>query len=176
MPEATTDTIKKASEYAKAAHAEINQKRKYTGDPYIVHPAAVAKLVSTVTDDKEMICAAWLHDVVEDTRRTLDDIKSEFGEAIAELVENLTDISKPEDGNRKLRKALDLEHTRLASPRAKTVKLADLIDNSKSITTYDPNFSRIYMKEKKRLLKVLKEGDATLYGIAQKIVDDYYAA
>lgn len=73
------ELIKKARSYAKQAHEEVQQRRKYTGDPYIVHPAAVANLVSTVTSDVEMICAAWLHDVVEDTSKTLDDIEQEFG-------------------------------------------------------------------------------------------------
>jgi (p)ppGpp synthase/HD superfamily hydrolase len=57
-----------------------------------------------------MIAAAWLHDVVEDTPVTLEDLHSEFGEGIAELVEALTDISRPEDGNRRKRKAIDREH------------------------------------------------------------------
>ncbi len=170
------ELVIKARTYAKEAHEEIGQMRKYTGEPYIVHPAAVAKLVSTVTNDREMICAAWLHDVVEDTNRTLEDIEREFGSGIAELVENLTDVSKPEDGNRKIRKAIDLKHTRAASPRAKTVKLADLIDNSKTITKYDPKFSKVYMAEKRMLLEVLGEGDSKLYKIASDIVESYYDA
>jgi (p)ppGpp synthase/HD superfamily hydrolase len=169
-----SELINKARTYAKEAHETIGQVRKYTGDPYIVHPAAVAKLVSTVTDDVEMICAAWLHDVVEDTNKTIEDIEREFGEGIAELVENLTDISKPENGNRNTRKAIDLEHTRQASPRAKTVKLADLIDNSKTITQHDPKFAKVYMAEKRKLLEVLKEGDSGLYEIARSIVESYY--
>lgn len=168
------EIIIKARTYAKEAHEEIGQIRKYTGEPYIVHPAAVAKLVSTVSNDLEMISAAWLHDVVEDTNRTLEDIEHEFGSGIAALVENLTDISKPEDGNRKTRKAIDLEHTKAATPRAKTVKLADLIDNSKTITKYDPKFSKVYMAEKRMLLEVLAEGDSKLYRIASDIVESFY--
>jgi len=91
------------------------------------------------------------------------------------LVSDLTDISKIEDGNRKIRKQKYLEYTRQASTRAKTVKLVDLIDNSHSITEFDPKFAKVYMKEKEKLLNVLKEGDSALYSIARKIVDDYYA-
>jgi len=168
--------INKARKFAEAAHASIGQKRKYTGDPYIVHPASVAKLVATVTDNPDMICAAWLHDVVEDTPVTIAEIEVEFGVIVAQLVADLTDVSKPEDGNRKIRKALDREHTKDARPEAKTVKLADLIDNARSINQHDPRFARVFMAEKRLLLEVLQEGDAQLYAMANDIVKKYYTS
>ena len=161
-----------AYRFAKEAHGD--QKRKYTGDPYITHPVRVAQLVAAVTDDVEMICAALLHDVVEDTEVTIGDIDSAgFGVSIAILVNDLTDISKPSDGNRATRKHIDRMHTAQASRRAKTVKLADLIDNSCSIVVYDPDFARVYMHEKEALLEHLKEGDPTLYALAYQIVMEY---
>lgn len=166
--------IEKAKHFARAAHESIDQRRKYTYEPYIVHPAAVAKMVSRVTDDAAMISAAWLHDVVEDTPVTIAEIETEFGEDIAALVSDLTDVSRPCDGSRKARKHLDWLHTRDASPRAKTIKLADLIHNSGSIKRYDPGFARIYMAEKRRLLRVLTEGDPSLYAMAADIVSRYY--
>ena len=69
--------------------------------------SSVANIVSSVTDDEEMIAAAWLHDVVEDTPATLFEVEKEFGKGVASLVENLTDISKPGDGNRQSRKAIE---------------------------------------------------------------------
>lgn len=165
--------IKKARQFATAAHQSIDQRRKYTGDDYIVHPAAVAKLVSGVTDDVEMICAAWLHDVVEDTPVSMAEIRAEFGERVANLVADLTDVSKLEDGNRKVRKAIDREHTRQASPEAKTIKLADLIDNAKSIVEYGGEFASVFIEEKELLLEVLGEGDPTLFTIACNLVRDY---
>jgi len=166
--------INKARQFATRMHASIDQRRKYSGEPYIVHPAAVAKLVAGVTDDAAMISAAWLHDVVEDTPATLAQIEIEFGNEIATLVDELTDISTPQDGNRRARKQIDLKHTQAASPRAETVKLADLIDNSYSISEHDPGFAKIYMAEKKRLLVVLREGNPTLYAMAMEIVEAYY--
>jgi len=168
--------INKARKLAEAAHRSIDQRRKYTNDPYIIHPASVAKLVSSVTDNVAMISAAWLHDVVEDTSVTLDEIRNEFGDEIADLVSDLTDVSKPEDGNRKIRKATDREHTRLSSPEAKTIKLADLIDNASSIIEHDPGFARVFMEEKRLLLGILKEGDEVLYVMAENIVKEYYDA
>ena len=162
-----------ACKYATEAHGD--QKRKYTGDPYITHPIAVAQVVASVTDDCEMICAALLHDVIEDCERTYEDIRDAgFGIGIADLVECLTDVSVASDGNRRVRKEIDRQHTAKSSVRAKTVKLADLIHNSESILKEDENFAKVYMKEKKLLLEVLTEGDAVLYARAKEIVDNYY--
>ena len=166
--------INKARQFAKQAHESIGQRRKYTNEPYIVHPKAVAGLVAGVTDDEAMICAAWLHDVVEDTPVSIRQIETGFGDDIAALVSDLTDVSGPHHGNREARKLIDLKHTQAASARAKTVKLADLIDNTASITLYDPDFARIYMAEKKRLLGVLREGDEVLFEMAMEIVETYY--
>ena len=161
-----------AMDVAKRAHA--GQLRKYTNEPYIVHPFAVAGLVSAVTEDEDMIVAAILHDVVEDTHVKIETVRGLFGTRIAGMVGDLTDISKPEDGNREIRKTLDREHTAQASIEAKTIKLADLIDNTKSIVAFDPKFSEVYMREKQLLLEVLGEGDPILYKIANDLVEDYH--
>lgn len=165
-----------ACEFAEFAHK--GQKRKYTGEPYINHPVEVAQIVATVTDDVNMICAALLHDVIEDTWVTLEQLSSQklgFGKPVAELVFWLTDISNPEDGNRKKRKEIDRLHISAAPVDAKTIKLADLISNSKSIVEHDPDFAKVYMEEKKLLLEVLKGGDEFLYKRAKLIIDEYYS-
>jgi (p)ppGpp synthase/HD superfamily hydrolase len=158
-----------AFEFAKKAHD--GQVRKYTGEPYIVHPIEVANIVASVTDDCECICAALLHDVIEDCGVTKQElINSGFGFAIAEMVDQLSDISKPEDGNRSRRKDIDRAHTAKAWPKTKTVKLADLISNTKSITKYDKEFSKVYLHEKQLLLPVLKEGNQKLWHICDDIL------
>ena len=124
-----TDVVTKAADYARAAHESIDQRRKFTNEPYIVHPQAVAAWVASVTTNPAVIAAAWLHDVVEDTPVTIDQIESDFGPEIARLVADLTDVSQKSDGNRQQRTAIDRKHTSATDPRAKTVKLADLIDN-----------------------------------------------
>jgi len=156
----------RAREYATRCHDAVWQKRKYTGEPYINHPAAVVELVRSVPHTEAMLCAAWLHDAVEDTHATLWAIEKMFTPEIASLVEMLTDVSRPSDGNRAARKARDRFHTSVASPAAKTIKLADLIDNTKSITAHDQTFAKVYLAEKALLLEVLQEGDATLLRIA----------
>ena len=83
--------ISKAYEFAKAHHE--GQVRK-SGEPYIIHPVEVAYIVSTLELDDNAICAALLHDVVEDTDVTRDDIINEFGEEIANLVDGVTKLGK----------------------------------------------------------------------------------
>ena len=170
------DLILKAKAFATKAHGDINQKRKYTGEPYIVHPASVANRVSKITENANQICAAWLHDTVEDTEATIEDIEREFGKDIMILVEMLTDVSRPDDGNRKIRKEMDRQHSKLASPEAKTVKLADLNDNAYSIIKDGKSFAPVFMSEMELLLDVLKEGDERLYSEAREIVNTYKAS
>src|SRR5262245_1013702 len=105
-----TDLVERARDYASAAHRGVGQLRKYTGQPYEEHLRRVAEVLATVTDDPEMIAAAWLHDVVEDTPTTIEDVEQEFGRSVRELVDALTDVSRPQHGNRAARKAIDRAH------------------------------------------------------------------
>lgn len=165
-----SDVIRRAIIFAHAAHAAIDQRRKYTQEPYINHPARVAMLVASVTNDRNMIAAAWLHDVVEDTKIPLTLIEQSFGRDIAELVAELTDVATKEDGNRATRVTLNRQHTALASARAQTIKLADLIDNTDDIVKHDARFARVYLKEKSDLLQVLWKGNAELWNRAYEQV------
>jgi (p)ppGpp synthase/HD superfamily hydrolase len=162
--------VERARVFAIAAHSAVKQVRKYTGEPYWVHPTEVANIVASVPHTNEMLAAAWLHDTVEDTGVTILDIQIEFGNEVAALVSWLTDVSKPEDGNRAVRKAQDREHIAQAPAAAQTVKLADLIANSRSIMAHDPAFAKVYLEEKRMLLEVLTRGDATLMAQARSIV------
>ncbi len=163
-----TDLVARARAFATEAHERIDQRRKYTSQPYQEHLKTVAGLVAQVADDAEMVAAAWLHDTVEDTPATFGDIEREFGAEVRALVADLTDVSKPSDGNRAVRKAIDRHHTAQASARAKTVKLADIIDNCRDICEHDASFARVYLGEAAALLDVLDEGDPILFRRAQK--------
>lgn len=153
----------RARAFATQVHGDANQLRKYTNAPYIVHPAAVAELVRSVPHSPEMIAAAWLHDTVEDTQVTLNDIIRQFGAVVAGYVEMLTKISRSCDGDREAKFIIDLKHISQACPEAKTIKLADLIDNSRNIVELDPAFASRYLVEKQRQLLVLEQGDRVLY-------------
>ena len=154
-----------------AFHFHEGQKRKYTGEPYWIHCGGVANLVREVAHTEEMLAAAWMHDLVEDTDVTLDEIRAEFGGTVAELVGWLTDVSRPEDGNRETRKAMDRRRLSEAPPPAKTIKVADLIDNVHTIVQHDPEFARVYLREKRLLLdEALCGADYALWAEADAIV------
>jgi (p)ppGpp synthase/HD superfamily hydrolase len=162
----------KALVFAAGAHGSVLQVRKYTGVPYIYHPMAVADRIrqSVIDHTPEMLAAAYLHDVLEDTPTTYDELITMFGWDVAELVNWVTDVSRPQDGNRAFRKQKDLEHLADAPSEAQTIKLADLLDNSTSIVMYDKDFARVYLKEKEALLEVLTKGDPVLYSMCRSVV------
>ena len=162
---------RKARIVAELAHA--GQVRKYTFEPYIIHPEAVAEIVRTIPHTDEMLAASWLHDAVEDTSVALADIEKEFGSVVAQLVDDLTDKSMKMDGNRKTRKAIDLKHTASISSDAKSIKLADILDNVKSIIA-DERFSKVYLPEKLELLEVLKGGNVELWERAYKFITNHF--
>lgn len=167
-----SNLINRARQFATLAHD--GQVRKYTNEPYIEHPIAVAAIVSSVIAEPEPITAALLHDVVEDTPIELDEIRNVFGHRVMQLVEQVTDISRPADGNRKTRKAIDRQHLARADADGQTIKLADLIDNTGSIVAHDPKFAKVYMAEKRDLLEVLTLGHPALYARANALVGDYF--
>ena len=163
------DMPQRALEFATKAHE--GQERKYSGAPYIIHPVAVSKIVATVKHTPEMLAAAYLHDVVEDTDVTINDIEQEFGDVVANLVYWLTDISKPEDGNRATRKAIDAQHYAKGPADAQTIKIADLIDNSLDIYKNDPNFWKVYKQEKLKILDLLVDADPVLVERAKIVIE-----
>jgi (p)ppGpp synthase/HD superfamily hydrolase len=163
-----TPLINKAKMLAGKAHE--GQFRKYSGMPYIVHPIEVATIVQSVDHTDEMIAAALLHDVVEDTDYSFEDIANEVSPKVSELVKGLTDVSNPQDGNRKVRKAIDKDHLAEQNAEVQTIKLADVISNSQDIKANDPKFAKVYIEEMKALLEVLTKGDKTLYAKAKEIV------
>ncbi len=162
------ESVQRAMDFAADAH--MHQKRKYSGRPYIEHPLAVARMVRRFDHDEDMIIAALLHDTVEDTSVTLIDIRQAFGTGVAALVSDLTDVSGPTDGNRRTRKNKDLLHTAAALPRAKTVKLMDLVHNSVSIVRHDTDFAPVFLDEMQRMLDVLQDAsDPQAWVLAQRI-------
>lgn len=160
-----------ALEFARKAHGE--QMRKYSKEPYIEHPKRVAAIVRTVPHTPEMICAAYLHDVLEDTPVEIGEIEKRFGEKVAGLVQELTDeymkVNYPQL-NRRARKEREVERQAEMSPEAKTIKLADIIDNTPDIVKNDPGFGVKYLQEMEKLTRVLVGGDSTLLERAQKEV------
>ena len=168
--EEVDDVIARAEQFAQKAHA--NHKRKYTGLPYYTHLDEVRNIVKKAGGNINMQAAALLHDTIEDTATTEQDINDEFGPVIAKLVVELTDVSKPEDGNRATRKGIDRDKLAGVSADAQTIKYADLISNGIDIGKNDPKFAKVYHKEKADLLRVMTRGNKSLYQQAYDILPD----
>lgn len=119
-----------------------------------------------------MIAAAWLHDVVEDTAISQADVSTHFDPETADLVFWLTDVSKPEDGNRKLRKAKDRAHLAQAPQNAQAIKTCDLISNARDICQHDIGFGRVFVAEKIQLLEAMTQVPADLRRQALQVIAD----
>lgn len=125
--------IKKAYEYAKAHHGE--QLRK-SGEPYIVHPVQVAYILSTLGLDDSTICAALLHDTIEDTDLTKQDLAKEFSPEIAELVDGVTKLSKLQYASMEEQQVENYRKMFLAMGkdiRVILIKLADRLHNMRTL-------------------------------------------
>lgn len=139
----------KAMTFGSYAHKE--QVRKYTGEPYFNHCIEVATILALLgCEDEDMIIAALLHDTLEDTDTTVEELIFNFGERVAWLVSELTDLKT--GGNRAERKKRDLVRLSFASFEAKIIKCCDLISNTKDIAQHDKNFAKIYLAEKRAIL------------------------
>lgn len=160
--------IERALAFATERHA--GQLRKYSNDPYIIHPMAVAELVRATGAADEVVAAALLHDVLEDTGTAYSELAEAFGERVADLVVELTNTTTRADGNRAKRKGMDRDRLATVSADAQTIKLADLIDNTKSIVEKDPKFAKVYLIEKRALVDVLTKGHPDLRAMAEEHV------
>lgn len=128
-----TSLLDRAITFAVKAHQGMERKGK--GFPYIVHPMEAVCIVATITNDQELLAAAALHDVIEDTDTTADDLKKEFGERVAMLVEAESDDktggSKAETWHQ--RKQDTLDRLRNADLDIKIVALGDKLSNMRAI-------------------------------------------
>lgn len=172
-----TDQQKDLLSFVTEAHGE--QVRKYTGEPYTVHLVEVADLVKEFAPS--LFCGvevALCHDLFEDTEvghATLEKMLRYFdytgyqAETICNAVYELTDQFTPERYpklNRAKRKEFEAERYSRFSKLAKSVKLADLISNTRSIAAHDAKFARVYLQEKFIALEHLAGGEHSLYVLA----------
>ncbi|MDE6344257.1 MAG: RelA/SpoT family protein, partial [Muribaculaceae bacterium] len=134
------EIIERAFNFAKDAHEGI---RRRSGEPYILHPIAVAKIASQeIGLGSTSICAALLHDVVEDTDYTVEDIKQHFGPKIAQLVEGLTKISGGIFGDKASAQAENFRKLLLTMSediRVVLIKMADRLHNMRTLGSMAPN-------------------------------------
>ena len=125
--------LRRAYDYAKKHHE--NQKRA-SGDPYIVHPLNVAYILSFMHADMDTIIAALLHDVVEDTESTLDEIEKNFNKTVRELVDGVTKMTKLDFNNKKELSAINIRKLIVSlarDPRIIIIKLVDRLHNMRTL-------------------------------------------
>ncbi len=164
-----------------ASKAHQGQMRKYTPDPYIVHPIRVSEIVMPYNSRLPVLAAALLHDVVEDTVVS-ETALSVFLHNVMEpeeaaetlrLVMQLTDVyvkSRYPQLNRRKRKERELERLAKISPAAQTIKYADIVDNTREIASLDPEFAPEYLEECLAILQKANQGDSVLYAKALETV------
>ena len=147
-----SERVEHAIEIAKAAHE--GQTRK-TGEPYIVHPLAVQKILEEWGMDEDTIIAGILHDTVEDTDLTLDDIRHEFGESVAFLVDGVTKLSTARTGMRDIDTYLPSTRDNFLrlmialgdDIRVLIIKLADRLHNLRTLSALPPDKQKKIAKE-----------------------------
>lgn len=129
-----TELLDRAIVFAVQAHH--NTERRGKGFPYIVHPMEAVEIVATITPDQELLAAAALHDTIEDTEVTVEDIHREFGDRVAELVhaesDQFTDGISEEDSWHD-RKQAAIDRLAAASREAKIVAMGDKLSNMRAI-------------------------------------------
>src|SRR5437773_714264 len=137
-PEGDAELVRRAYGYAAEAHE--GQKR-VSGEPYITHPAAVAMLVAELGMDPATVAAALLHDVPEDTAKTVEDVRREFGEEIGRLVDGVTKLSRLSGQSRDEHQAENIRKMLLAMAddlRVVIIKLCDRLHNMRTLAPLPP--------------------------------------
>jgi (p)ppGpp synthase/HD superfamily hydrolase len=173
------DILNQVRDYADKAHG--SQMRKYTPERYIVHPIRVMETCRNFDPSPTLLAAALLHDVLEDTDIKSDEMLAFLNtvmdkpeaEKTLSLVQQLTDVytkTAYPQLNRKERKKKEHERIATISPKAQTIKYADIIDNTREIIVEEPSFAPRYLKECKEALSLADKGNEELYKIAKNEV------
>lgn len=161
------EEIKRAHSFALERHS--GQYRKFTNEPYIRHPEQVVCILAMYLGDVDLLTAAMLHDVVEDTHTTIQEVYSVFGDRVGNLVEELTTDSRQK---RLLGKKIYMvNHINSLSEDAFTIKIADRLHNVMGLLhpKMSSDFIKWYMTETKYILDNLDRDDYSL--IQNKLLD-----
>lgn len=175
----SAESILKAYEFAAEAHGAIEQKRKYSGEDYIVHPKAVFDILEKAGEkNADVLAASFLHDILEDvtplnSRYDAIEIFSRFGIGVYNHVVELTNRYTKENYptlNREERKKFEVQRITTISDGSLKIKLADIIDNTKDLAKNDPNFARVYLPEKDQMIsavypRIIESKDNVLIGL-----------
>jgi (p)ppGpp synthase/HD superfamily hydrolase len=173
------NVLKQVEDFARRAHG--SQRRKFVDEAYIEHPIRVMKTCNKVTQELPLLAAALLHDVLEDTPVTADQMREFLSgimnandtEKTMHLVIELTDVfthAAYPKWNRRVRKDKENERLKTTSADSRTIKYADMIDNAQGIEGDD--FAPKLLREMRTNLKYIAGGNETLYQQAVTLVDE----
>ena len=176
------ELLQKVEEFARVSHGD--QQRKFEPGPYIIHLVRVKNICAEYTSDEAILSAALLHDVLEDTPVSQEEVEQflvetggvSFGKRTTELVIALTDVfikSNYPQWNRRKRKQKETERLGNASADAQTIKYADILDNSQSIANAEDDFMRVYLFEARALLKAMDKGNPELRARTTETIEKY---
>jgi (p)ppGpp synthase/HD superfamily hydrolase len=176
------DTLANVEEFARLAHGD--QQRKFADEPYIMHPVRVMQLCREYTSALPVLSAALLHDVLEDTDVSKEDLSSylwgvmstEEAYSALNLVVELTDVYVKKDypkWNRRKRKQAEADRMGRTSAEAQTIKYADIIDNCLDIANASSDFMPKFLHECRALLKVMDKGHPALRQKAVETVNSF---
>ena len=165
--------------FARQAHGD--QQRKYEPGPYIIHLVRVKNFCLEYIKDEVIAAAALLHDVLEDTPVTkqelleyLQTVAGDRSKKILDLVVELTDVYTKNNypqWNRRKRKAKETERLSQTSAEAQTIKYADILDNSMTISKGAGDFAGVYLSEAKNLIRAMQKGNPALRSRVLETVD-----
>lgn len=169
------EILEQIKNFADEAHG--NQQRKYSTERYIVHPVRVMKICEEYDNRTEVLAAALLHDVLEDTSKTeqelyrflCDTLHPQQADRALLLVIELTDVYTKKaypNWNRKKRKQKETERLSDTSAEAQTIKYADIIDNTNEIVVFDRHFAPKFLKECLHILELADKGNKSLRKMA----------
>ena len=168
----------KLKAYNFAFKAHNGQYRKDGKTPYFVHPIRVARRTEVYGLDDNSVCAAYLHDVLEDCKVCKEDIEKEFNSIIANYVFQLTNLSKYDLAKlgifcRKDRKEYNFNRLQNTCKEVKIIKMLDRIDNLNDMKIYsDINFIKLYINESKLLLEKIKDASESASNELKNVIQD----
>lgn len=180
MTKSRNEILAYITKFADQAHGK--QVRKYTGDRYIVHPVRVMEMVSEYNDDVCVQAAALLHDVLEDTPVTKEEMHEALlavfdpgmASRVLQFVVELTDVFIKTDYprmKRRYRKEKEAARLGAVSAEAQTIKYADIIDNVTDIVKQDADFAKVFVREGNDMLIAMDAGNPKLRERALGVVD-----
>lgn len=152
--------INEAMKFATKAHQ--SQRRRFVDLPYIIHPFEMATRLMQENFSHEAVIGALLHDVVEDCEVSFEMVEEKFGSKVKYYVYYLSDIAKPEDGNRAVRLDINFKHFQKSDFVTHDLKLTDLISNTRSLVLCDPRFAKSYVEELEKAVVYFQDNKKNL--------------